>query len=188
MTTATISGRINRSSNTADAIYVGTGSDLQNFFRPGSWYVRVDGMPVRTLFPNLHADALQVTDPADAVRLYREWLAADTAAADRIRSTLSGWMGTLSCRCEVGAPCHADALVEFTGEVVTAGQLQDAAEWDPESAREITVILADGLEARLCSVYRINSQTWVSVAWQDPNGQTVVRHLADATYRIRYED
>lgn len=103
--------RLTRRCDTLEAVYVGTGSNAGPVFLPGRWFVRVNGRPVPTLFPNLHSDAFMVRDPADAVALHREWLEGQPEMLEMIRRNLAGY--NLSCDCPEGQPCHADTLLEL---------------------------------------------------------------------------
>jgi hypothetical protein len=75
----------------AGAIYVG---------RPSRW-----GNP----FP------VVAGDQAAAVAAYRRWLLEQPELVAAARRELVGRV--LACWCRPGTPCHADVLIELTGEV-----------------------------------------------------------------------
>lgn len=88
-------------------VYVGRPGPWGNPFEVGSRFVRVDGLPQRTLF---RADAPKVATAAEAVELYREWLAHEPEKIATARGVLRGYH--LACWCPLEQPCHADVLLE----------------------------------------------------------------------------
>ena len=84
--------------------------------RPGKWGnpFRIGDTAERWGEPNIF-ESLRIVDAATAVALHREWLELHLAqhpeimlpALDELRGK------NLACWCSLGAPCHADTLLEL---------------------------------------------------------------------------
>ncbi|WP_309244253.1 DUF4326 domain-containing protein [Micromonospora parastrephiae] len=79
---------------------------------PGAVYVGRQGFGLRRS-PWANPFSLRKDDRAEALRLYRQWLAGQPALVDRARRELTGKQ--LACWCRVEDACHADVLADIIG-------------------------------------------------------------------------
>ena len=54
--------------------------------------------------------------PAEAVRLYREWITGPYGASKREEARILLQAKDLACWCSLESPCHADVLLEIANE------------------------------------------------------------------------
>lgn len=78
--------------------------------RPGRW-----GNPF-VVGPAFESDSVRIPEvtAADAVTLYREYLERCLANYPSTQEAIKELQGkNLACWCEIGAPCHADVLLDL---------------------------------------------------------------------------
>jgi hypothetical protein len=88
--------------------------DTVKVTRPGPWGNQFIVSPKARPGARSGCEYICVPTVEDAVSCYRLWLEEQLAAHECVRNAVAELRGkNLACWCQIGAPCHADVLLEI---------------------------------------------------------------------------